>query len=243
MKLVQSGNDTKLNFSLSGYQEMLQRFIDADYEFVNYETVKSNCKHVINRHDIDFSIDYALQISKIEKKLEIKSIYFLLIRSEFYNIFSKKSIDLIAEILENGHDIGLHFDMSLYGNDISNIDDYVANECQILTNLTGKEVNVVSFHRPIDTLLGMSDNVGGKIHTYQPRFFDDIGYCSDSRGEWKYGNPFQHDSFSNSLAIQLLTHPIWWLLNQGSPKNKLDFFLTERFNFLKQEIRSNSSVY
>jgi len=92
-------------------------------------------------------------------------------------------------------------------------------------------------------LLNRSDYVGGRMHTYQPCFFNDIGYCSDSRGEWKYGNPFQNDSFNNSHAMQLLTHPIWWVVNKHYPKDKLDFFLSQRFDFLKKEVSFNSSIY
>ena len=45
--------------------------------------------NIILRHDIDFDVDYALKMAKMENKLNIKSTYFFfLLKSNFYNILN-----------------------------------------------------------------------------------------------------------------------------------------------------------
>ena len=59
-------------------------------------------------------------------------------------------------------------------------------------------------------------------HTYEPKFVKDIGYCSDSRGGWHHGHPLSHSSVKEGKALQLLTHPIWWITKGKSAEKKLN---------------------
>ena len=72
-------------------------------------TTKTDEPHVLWRHDIDSSVHRALKLAKIEKKLGVKSTYFLRLHSEWYNLFEKEVYDKINDIIKLGHYIGLHF--------------------------------------------------------------------------------------------------------------------------------------
>ena len=57
------------------------------------------------RHDVDFCTASALKIAKIENKLKIKSIYFFLVNTSFYNLHYHKHYNNVCKILDFGHKI------------------------------------------------------------------------------------------------------------------------------------------
>ena len=59
----------------------------------------------------------------------------------------------------------------------------------------------------------MNSKIAGLEHTYMNKFVDDIFYCSDSQGLWRYSNPYdiiKENISSKKLILHLLLHPIWW---------------------------------
>ena len=192
------------------------------------------------RHDVDLCPDKALCIARIEGDLNVGSTYFFLVSSEFYNIFAPDSLRCLHAISSLGHEIGLHFDAAPYDHGPPAMDAFAEAECQALAAATGRPVEIISFHRPVPYLRGMPDNLGGRSHTYQPKYFNDIEYCSDSAGEWSHGHPFDRQAFMNGKALQLVTHPIWWADEIGlDPKERIRRFFAQRLSRVKLELRSN----
>lgn len=230
------------DFNLAAYRALLLAIVDGGYEFRGYEDANHSMRHIVLRHDIDMSLGAALPVAEIEQSLGIKAHYFILARSEMYNLFSARSKSAIRHIISLGHEIGLHFDAGLYVGDFAELDRAAGEECAVLEAATGHAVRSISFHRPAKSLLSHSAKFGGRIHTYQPRYFKEMGYCSDSRGAWRYGHPLEHSAFRDGRALQLLTHPIWWV-GDGNIIEKLTRFLSERANLLSSELAANCEPY
>lgn len=60
-------------------------------------------KSVIIRHDIDLQIEKAVKMAEIEHDMNVSSTYFVLVSSNFYNIFSKRNEDYLRRICDLGH--------------------------------------------------------------------------------------------------------------------------------------------
>ena len=178
-------------FSTQSYTALLQGFKDRGYDVVGYEEIRPLHPHIVLRHDIDMSIESALRMADIEANLEVSAHYFVLLRSDLYNPYTSHNIRSLRSILALGHRIGLHLDASIYSSDWSALEAAADEECGILESIIQEKINFVSFHRPHANLLGNAENLAGRLHTYQPRFFKEIGYCSDSRGSWRYGHPYR----------------------------------------------------
>ena len=99
------------------YILFLKEFKKKGYKFKYFTEKLSRNSNLILRHDIDFDVSYALRIAKIEYKLGVKSNFFFLISSNFYNLINKKTARDIRIIKKLGHQIGLHFDPSNYKKD------------------------------------------------------------------------------------------------------------------------------
>jgi hypothetical protein len=218
----------------------LQAFLDKNYTFCGFSDLDPSARHVLLRHDVDFSTSAALTIAQIEAELGISAHYFILLRTEFYNIFSRSDYENILKIQELGHNIGLHFDAAQYPDQLEQIDLAATKECDVLETILGSPVNSISFHRPAKSLHGLDQRLAGRLHAYQPRFFSEIAYFSDSQGEFRFGHPLDSKAFQKGSAMQLLTHPIWW---SDEPTNDrvslIDGFLLTRSELLRSEAAMN----
>lgn len=232
------------SFSLEGYRALIAALLERGYQAKAYEDVSAGERHLILRHDLDMSLQAAEPIAAIENELGVAAHYFVLLRTEMYNLFSPAARRSLQNILGLGHAIGLHLDASLYDNDPAALNAAAARECAILEDAIGAPVSVISFHRPAKSLLGYEKPLAGRRHAYEPCFFSQIGYCSDSRGGWNYGAPLDHEAVRDGRALQLLTHPIWWPAAPASdPVDRLDRFVDERTHLLRQELAANCEPY
>tara|TARA_Y100001968_G_scaffold322231_1_gene357941 strand:- start:319 stop:1068 length:750 start_codon:yes stop_codon:yes gene_type:complete len=215
-----------IDFDLDSYGEIIFKIKNLGYKIVFFEDLDFQNTHLILRHDVDISLESALKMAIYEANQDFYSTYFILLRSEMYNIYSSYSTEIIKRILSLGHRIGLHFDNSIYTNNDSNsIDENCEKECSALQSWFDIDINSISFHKPSKYLISLDKKLAGRINTYQSLYFKRILYCSDSRGDWYYSNPLKCLQGKNNQAIQLLTHPIWWdTKSKIDPQRRLEKF-------------------
>ena len=232
------------DFTVAGYKALLEEFLKRGYQVKRFADSEPDRKHLVLRHDLDMSVQAALPIARVERELNVVATYFVLMRSEMYNPLSLRSLRTLGDLAKLGHETGVHLDASLYGDDIAALDQVAARECIALETLTGQPVKILSFHRPAPSVQGLDRTIAGRHHTYEPKYFHEMGYCSDSRGGWHHGHPLEHLAVTEGRALQLLTHPIWWNAGPGeSAREKLDRFATDRFDLLRAELARNCEVY
>lgn len=232
------------DFTAAGYAALLAAFRERGYEARGYDAAEPHWRHLILRHDLDMSIDAALPIAALEAAAGVRASYFVLLRSEMYNVQSAASVRALAAIAGQGHDIGLHLDASLYAEDDEALQQAAAAECAVLELVLQRPIATISFHRPAPRLRGYAGQLAGRRHAYEPRFFSEMGYCSNSRGAWHHGHPLDHPCVAAGRALQLLTHPIWWQDAAASPvQEKLDRFAHGRYQMLRAELGRNCQTY
>jgi hypothetical protein len=122
------------------------KLLRKKYKFKFFNEKIFKYKDIILRHDVDYHIDYALELAKIEKKLNIKSTYFFLLRSDFYNLFSFESTNKINIIKKLGHKISLHFDDAIYN---KNLKINFLREKKFFEKMMNVKIDIISFHRPL----------------------------------------------------------------------------------------------
>jgi len=231
-------------FSLRGYRDLMTALIGRGYSVRGFVDAEPDKRHLIVRHDIDMSLDSAAALAEVEQELDVRSIYFVLLRSGLYNPFSAAGIARLKQILAAGHEVGLHFDASLYPEDRASLESACQRECERLEEQLGCAVEVVSFHRPTELLIGAEGLFAGRTHAYEPRFISEMGYCADSRGDWHHGHPLEHDAIASHRALQLLTHPIWWDAQPGeSVVARLDRLVVENMEAYRSELSENCEPY
>lgn len=232
-------NSIKYNFSdftLQHYEEILQE-LKKNHSFRFFTNFDKNEKFVINRHDIDFSLTNTLQVAQLEHKLGIHSTYLFLLHNEYYNILDIDSIAIVKDIAKMGHKIGLHFDAQFYPiQNEKELDEKIIFEKQILEYYTGVSIEVFSFHNTNKFVLECKEwKYGGLINTYANYFQDQVPYCSDSHGYWRFNRMLDFIKSKVDSPLQILTHPIWWSHEIQPPFSKIMNSIDKRANINKQK--------
>jgi hypothetical protein len=231
-------------YSVAGYIELVSDLLRRDYVSVPLEEIEPGSRHLFLRHDVDMCLQRAVALAEAEHEAGLRSTYYVLVRTEMYNVSSKQGRALVRRLNELGHVVGLHFDAAGLPSDVDVLNREAGADCEILEAVTGAAVTSISFHRPVQPLQGLRANVAGRVHVYQPRYFKEIGYCSDSAGGFQYHHPAEHPAVASGTALQLLTHPIWWVGElETTPRRKLDLFLDQRVTLLRQELATNCKVF
>ncbi len=225
---------------LGNYKQFIHQFLNNGYRTKFFTDNLQKKNNLIVRHDIDFDIDLAKKIAIIEHDLGIKSTFFFLLRSPFYNILEEdnfKSINLIKQL---GHQISIHFDSTNY----TDIRKGVKYELSLFNELFGIEPKIISIHRPDKIFINNEISIKGVSHTYEPKFFHGLKYIADSRGSFRYGHPFQTKEFINRDSIHLCIHPIWWMTKKyKSPLDLIESYLDIKFEKLKESMEKNFLPY
>ena len=232
------------DFTLDGYAALLDALLARGYQARGFADAEPARRDLIVRHDLDVSIPAALLLARIEAARGVAAHYFVLLRTELYNPFAAAGVGDLQRLGELGHTVGLHFDAALYPDDLDALDRAVRREAGMLADLLGKPVDMVSLHRPAHALQGLDRRLGGCRHAYEPRFFREMGYCSDSRGGWHHGHPLDHAAVRDGRTLQLLTHPIWWVRDRDDgPVAALDRVRAERDALFAAELAANCEPY
>ena len=157
------------------------------------------------RHDIDDRPRWIESMSRVEAEQGRVATYCLQARTPFYDL-DDEADRAVAALLDDGHELGLHFDSSAMTSD-DEVLEGVERDANLLEQRYDTPIRVVSFHMPGVRPVGHLD-LGDRINTYAPRFFSEIGYLSDSNQSWRGKDP-EHE-LRTAGRIQFLTHPTLW---------------------------------
>jgi len=207
---------------ITDYEKLLIEFKAAKYKFIKFDSLVPEKNRVLLRHDIDCDVTLAVKMAEVEHALGVNSTYFIFIRSRSYNVLERKNAASIMKIKKLGHWISLHYDPSMY----KDVSRGVVYELDLFTEIFGERPYVISFHSPPKDVVDL--DLLECRHTYQPRYFTDIAYISDSRGRFSYGHPLKSQAFKEGKTLQLLIHPIWWMTGQESPGKALNWLAARR---------------
>lgn len=206
------------NFSFEHYKKVLSSARDnLGYDILTCmpQEVNISKKYIMLRHDVDFSLFYAEKMSIVEWSENISSTYFLHMNSEFYNVLNKDSMDHIHKILENGHEVGLHYDIRFIPiteyayHDI----EFVVRQVRLLEELFDTKIRAICLHAGSEHGQVNWPITNGEM--FERYGFTDVSmqdgqqkYLSESGQYWREGCMCQKINKFDKLLI--LTHPIWW---------------------------------
>ena len=232
-----------MEFTYNAYRTLIEKICAAGYEICDYHNYGMAVNPCILRHDVDFDLKKAVKMATLENEIGVKSTFFVLVNTNFYNVFSTDNRKHMESILMCGHEIGLHFDEMQYeleGNQ-GKIVAKIQEESEVLSKILGKEVTVVSMHRPSQGLLEANIEIPGMVNSYAHRFFREIKYFSDSRMNWRE-NVIAGVNIENNQGLHILTHPFWYGKEEKTLRENLLEFISgagvERYDFLNLNFRN-----
>lgn len=242
-----------MQFTYQGYAALIERLRGHSYQFANYFDWQNYSKCVILRHDIDTSIDKAVELAKYENMVKngnggVKSTYYVLLTSNFYNVFSADNLCKLKQIVSYGHTLGLHFDEMAYKDEVGDplaIREKIEKECSVLTDALDLPIKTFSFHRPSKEILDAQIEIEGLVNSYASTFFKDFKYLSDSRRRWR--EPVDEIIESEQYPrLHILTHAFWYQQREEDIGQTISNFVnaagSQRYAALKENITDLSSI-
>ena len=217
------------DFTVTQYRKLL-RIAQQNYEFVFYNNISFSKKFILWRHDCDFSLNRAVKLAKIEKDEGVCSTYFINPHCEFYNPFEKGQSDLVHQIIDMGHHLGLHFDAGYYKIEKeSELEKILIYEAQMLEHFFYFRPSAFSFHNPTKYLLNYEKETYGRlVNCYSNKFKKELPYVSDSNGYWRFRRLQDVLEKDEEPYLQVLTHPAWWQDDAMEPWKRIKRCVEER---------------
>ena len=236
-----------MRFTYNSYKELLNLLQVHGYEFISYHNHQEHPRGVILRHDIDNSLEAAIKLGEIEASYGVSSTYFVLLRSDFYNVFTKKTTGALKTLQTLKHEIGLHFDEAFYGCPMNPEDAIYAiqKEAKLLSAAIDTEVTTVSMHRPSKEILKADLHIPGIINSYGSTFFHGFKYLSDSRRRWR--EPVDEIICSEQYEkLHILTHAFWYHDDEQSIEESIRNYIEcakhDRYSQMKDNITDLESI-
>ena len=249
-------------FNYEEYKNIIN-LIRKHLPIVDFADVEEDTeKFCVLRHDIEFSIDRAYELAKVEKELGVSSTYTVQVRNNTYNALSEKNIELVRKIKDLGHHIGLHQNPPLM--QLEELGNYIQADLRILEHFYGFPVDRYAFHRPKKEYLAANIVFEPTINCYDKKFFHfyednplslvlrdlemkqvsklNVLYLSDSNHKWKFGYPMNFD-FSKINKLQLLTHPYSWSKDGDDNYGNFLSLIRERNKELLHSMNTETSTF
>ena len=226
------------DFSEDAFRELLRALKRGGYRFARYGEAPEG-RHVLWRHDVDFSMHRAARLARIEAEEGATATYFVNAHSAFYSLLEPEILRLCKEMRAGGHEFGLHFDASAYPIDrwsLAELEAALVREQRLLEMILDAPVRSVSWHNPdLSNLLDFDAEVICGLHNaYGARLRGDYAYCSDSNGYWRY-RPMAEVISEGSERLHLLTHPAWWTPEPMPPSDRIDRAILGRARAVRRD--------
>ena len=177
------------SFDLDHYAELLDAARAGGYRWARFDR-EPEPGDLFLRHDVDLSLEAALQLARLEHEHDATATYFLMTESVFYNLASAEGRDAIDELRSLGHAVALHAVHPRFFRD-ERFDP------------------VVAWHNPDPEYV--FEPVDGVVNVMQSPWFTQGKYRSDSNAHWREGCPHEELRAGAFEWLQLLTHPEIWV--------------------------------
>ena len=200
------------DFTLKHYSDTLELALAKGYRFTPLKEHKvDHKKHIILRHDIDFTLENAKRMAEIEADLSIRSTYFVRLHAKNYHPFTLDNFKILDYILSEGHEIGLHFEPDFYKQFGLDPIKYFNNEVKALENILMTKVHGAATHEPARCgYLITEDNIKETTLDYEAYLIKGFKYISDSGARWREGSMHEWISEDKADKLYVNTHPLWW---------------------------------
>jgi hypothetical protein len=174
------------DFSLAHYRELLAAAREGGYRCAFFDREPRD-GDLLLRHDVDLSLEAAVELAKLEAEAGAQATYFLLRESVFYNLDSSVGRAAVATLRDLGHRVGLHA-----------VWPHVDHDERFDA--------VLAWHNPDPEYMRVP--VDGFVNVMEAPWAD--VYRSDSNQQWRQGCPHEELRAGAFERLQLLTHPEIW---------------------------------
>ena len=158
------------------------------------------------RHDIKVSLKRAVHMAEIEHEYGLPATYMVRADSPLYSLNERNARIQLLELLQLGHEVGLHFDLA---NDerqnqsfLTMVENQLRPACVRIEQIICRPVRAFSLYRPIPLLFGGPLLVNGRVNADARDLRAWV--LSDAGGNWRNGDPLTQIRQPAGRVLQIL---------------------------------------
>ena len=84
-------------FSYEDYRKIIEIIKSTGLQ-AGYKEAINRDKFILMRHDVEYSVERAYHLSKVEESMDFTSTYFFQWTNNSYNILSKRNMDMVKDM-------------------------------------------------------------------------------------------------------------------------------------------------
>jgi hypothetical protein len=207
-------------YSLSTYSKIIRTALSRGYRFAPFRhSLNDKQPTIFLRHDVDYSLTLALKMAQANEALGVRGTFFLLFRSEIYNVLSPASIALAKKIHELHQFLGMHAVARVHGDGSQALQQGVSRDFKSLRNSIPQIHAICSWHNPTPELIRQFREkrfVGGLLNTYASDFTQRVAYMSDSNRRHSVEDFLSALDPEKHPFLQFLFHPLYWVCPEAT---------------------------
>src|SRR5438552_7383953 len=96
---INSATRSVIDFTLHGYRNLINELLNSGYAFRSFpearRALNQKERFVLMRHDIDFDLEAAEQMSALEEETGVQATYFFMLRTEHYNLLTPRASESV----------------------------------------------------------------------------------------------------------------------------------------------------
>ncbi|HEY0753407.1 MAG TPA: hypothetical protein VGD98_05545 [Ktedonobacteraceae bacterium] len=179
------------------------------------------------RHDIKISLSKALHMAEIENAYGLAASYMVRADSPLYSLDERQARIQLLEIVQMGHEVGLHFDLAHETQQSPSylrlLEADIRVACERVEQIICRPIRSLSLQRSIPLLFGGPLLVNGRVNADAREL---RAWClSDAGGNCHYGDPLTQIISHGGPLLQMILHPIWWGEKHAlAPQRLQEFF-------------------
>ncbi len=209
------------DFSLDHYRELLEAAKAGGYRFAGFDRPPERGDLIV-RHDVDLSLDAAIQMAEVEADAGVWSTWFLMTRSVFYNLLSEEGERALARLRELGGRVAHH---AVWPH----------------VDLDERFEPVVAWHNPDRAY--QADPIAGAVNAMSPPFVSGH-FRSDSNQNWRFRDRPGHCPHGELARgelewLHVNVHPEIWVYHGTTMRETMEAFLAAERALRLDQLRAD----
>ena len=204
-------------FDLDHYRALIDAARTGGYRFAFFDHEPQE-GDLLLRHDVDISLEAALELARLEQELGVTATYLVMTESVFYDLDSAAGRAALTTLRGLGHRVGLH-------------------AVHPRAELDARFDPVIAWHNPDPEY--MRAPVDGVVNVMQDGFFAPETYRSDSNQRWRHGCPHAELAAGAFPWLQLLIHPAIWVYEGATMGETMASFLAANPAVTREQLRDD----
>lgn len=202
-------------YSRENYRSLLELALQQGYKFISFlDKQNASDRYIYLRHDVDYSLSMALELAKINHSVGVQGTFFILLRSQIYNLLSHWALCRVREIHALGQHLAFHYALppAIPASD-EEFASLILADFDIAQRHLPEIEPVFAWHNTTPEVInrGLELEVPGLVNAYSAQFFKDIPYYSDTYMRYSVAEFEKIITQKDHPALHLLFHPLHWI--------------------------------